>query len=332
VTVTGFTHTFADDLDVLLVGPTGVSTLLMEGVGGTSPVSGLTVTIDDDGAAMTPDELLTSGSFRPSSLTGDGFGFEGPTPAPAPPHGTTLSVFNGTDPNGTWELYVFDDGDRDRGQFTSGWTLDLELGEATGATGATGPTASNVIFQDDFSDPSSGWDVFEDARSHGLYRDGSYVLGVDGGFLVTGDFNTSTQTLSTLGDVHLEVTARPVAGVRRAVYGLACRAASPTSYYYFLIQGDGTYFIGENSAGVATNLDTGFSPAIVPGEGPNRIAVECVDGPEGVTLRMFVNDVAVNTVIDPDAPLGPGGTGFRVESQPAAVEVAFDDYIVTPPS
>ncbi len=140
VTLTGFTHGFADDLDVLLVGPTGESALLMEGVGGTSPVSGLTVTIDDDGPAMTPDAQLTSGTFRPSSLTGDGFGFEGPTPAPAPPHGTALSVFDGTDPNGTWELYVFDDGDRDRGQITSGWTLDLELGDATGATAPTAPT------------------------------------------------------------------------------------------------------------------------------------------------------------------------------------------------
>ncbi len=335
VTLTGFTHGFADDLDVLLVGPTGESALLMEGVGGTSPVNGLAVTIDDDGDAMTPGPPLSSGTFRPSSLTGDGFGFDGPSPAPAPPHATALSVFNGTDPNGTWELYVFDDGDRDRGQIAGGWTLDLELGSAagpTGATGPTGPTASNAIFQDDFSDPTSGWDVFSVEASNGGYADGAYVLSVIGGFNVSGDSNTSTQELSTLGDVRIEATARPLAGLRSAVYGLQCRATSPTSHYYFLIQGDGTYFIGKQTADATTNLDTGFSPAIVGGSGPNRIAAECVDGPEGITLRLQVNGIAVNTIIDSVDPIGPGAAGFRVESRRAFTEVAFDDYLVTPPA
>jgi len=336
VTLNGFTHSFPADIDLLLVGPEGQSVLLMEGVGGTTPVSGVTVTFSDDGVPLSDVESLTSGTARPSSFTGDGFGFEGPAPAPTPPHGTEMTVFDGTDPNGTWSLFVFDDGDRDRGQITGGWTLDLVMGTGvtspTGPTGVTGVTGANVIFQDDFSDPTSGWDVFSVDTSSGGYRDGAYVLSVIGGFNVGGDANTSTQELSSLGDVRIEATAGPITGTRSAVYGLMCRAVSPTEHYYFLIQGDGTYFIGEASGDVATNLDTGFSPAIVGGAGPNRIAAECVDGREGVTLRMTVNGVAVNTVIDPVDPLGPGATGFRVESRRAFTEVAFDDYVVTPPA
>lgn len=334
VTLTGFTHTFPADIDLLLVGPGGQSANLMEGVGGTEPVNALTVTLDDDGIVLTAEEVLTSGTFRPSSTAADGSGFDGPAPAPSAPGGLTLSVFNGTDPNGTWALFVFDDGDRDRGQITGGWSLDIELGTSatgtTGATGATGPIASNVIFQDDFSDPASGWDVFEDELTRGVYQDGAYLLGVDGGFNVTGDIHTSTQELSTLGDVHIEVTAQPIAGGRSAVYGLVCRAATPTSFYYFLIEGDGTYYIGESNEDSSNDFDTGTSPAVIEG-GPNRIVAECVDGPEGVTLRMFVNGIAVNTVIDSDEPLGPGGTGFRVESKQVDVEVAFDEYLVTTP-
>jgi len=292
---------------------------------------------DDEGTPMKQGRTVTSGTFSPSSSTKrEGFGFKGPPPAPSSPHGTSLALFNGTDPNGTWELYVFDASDRDAGRITGGWALNLELGAAaappgpTGASGATG-SASAVIFQDDFSNPASGWDVFDEPRTHGLYRDGAYVLGVDGGFLVTGDFNTSTQELSTLGDVRIQTTAHLTSG-DSGVYGVVCRAATSTSYYYFLVQADGTFYIGEAQGKRATNFDTGRSPAIARGAQPNTIAAECVDGPQGVTLRMFVNGIAVNTVIDSERPIRTGATGFRAESEDVDMEVAFDDFVVTAPS
>ena len=343
VELDGFEHAFPADVDVALVGPGGQNVDLMNGVGGFGSVSGLTFTFDDEGTPLKEGRKATSGTFSPSSSSKrEGFGFRGPPPAPSAPHGTSLAVFNGTDPNGTWELYVFDDSDRDAGRITGGWALNLELGTAaaspgptgasgsSGASGATG-SAGAVIFQDDFSNPASGWDVFDEPRTHGLYRDGAYVLGVDGGFLVTGDFNTSTQELSTLGDVRVETTAHLTSG-DSGLYGVVCRAATPTSYYYFLVQTDGSFYIGEAQGKQAHNFDTGRSPAIARGAEPNTIAAECVDGPEGVTLRMFVNGIAVNTVIDTEAPIRIGATGFRAESQDTDMEVAFDDFVVSAPS
>ncbi len=337
VELDGFEHAFPADVNVVLVGPGGQNVDLMNGVGGFGSVSGLTLTFDDAGTPVKEGRTVTSGTFSPSSsVHREGFGFNGPPPAPSPPHGTSLALFNGTDPNGTWELYVFDDGESDAGRITGGWALNLELGAAvaspgpTGASGATG-SAGAVIFQDDFSNPSSGWDVFDEPRTHGLYRDGAYALGVDGGFLVTGDFNTSTQELSTLGDVRVETTAHLTSG-DSGVYGVVCRAATSTSYYYFLVQADGTFYIGEAQGKRATNFDTGRSPAIARGAQPNTIAAECVDGPQGVTLRMFVNGIAVNTVIDSERPIRSGATGFRAESEDVDMEVAFDDFVVTAPS
>jgi hypothetical protein len=202
----------------------------------------------------------------------------------------------------------------------------------TGSSGSTGSTGSgSAIFTDDFSDPTSGWDVFDDPNATAAYQDGRYVLTATGGFRVNGDINTSTQALSSLGDVRVEVTGQLLTAPN-AVYGVICRATSPNDYYYFLIQGNGDYYIGQSGNGRATNFDTGSSPSIHTGRAPNRIAAECTDDADGVQLRLFVNGVAVNTVVDTDHPYLTGGTGLRVESRRDAMSAAFDDYVVTTPA
>ncbi|HWI55722.1 MAG TPA: DUF11 domain-containing protein, partial [Bacillota bacterium] len=48
-----------------------------------------------------------------------------PAPAPTAPYSTTLTALNGTDPNGSWTLYVLDDSSGDSGVINAGWTLNL---------------------------------------------------------------------------------------------------------------------------------------------------------------------------------------------------------------
>lgn len=61
------------------------------------------------------------------------------------------------------------------------------------------------------------------------------------------------------------------------------------------------------------------------GPAPNDIAIECVDGPGGVTLRMFVNGIAVDEVVDGDGPIPAGTIGVQAQSQRDPSEVEFDD-------
>jgi subtilisin-like proprotein convertase family protein len=127
VTITGFTHSYPADVRILLVGPHGQTTDLMDEDGGGTDVSDLTVTFDDAAADPVPDPLV-SGTFKPTQHA-NGCGFDQtsdyPAPAPANPYGTDLSGFNGTDPNGTWSLYVVDNALMDTGSISGGWSLDL---------------------------------------------------------------------------------------------------------------------------------------------------------------------------------------------------------------
>jgi subtilisin-like proprotein convertase family protein len=128
VTVSGLSHSFVDDVGMLLVSPAGQSTLLMTDSGGNRSVSNIDLTFDDAASGPLPDEsLLTSGTYLPSrgANTWGCFAPESfSAPAPAGPYGASLSVFNGTNPNGTWKLYVIDDAVDDVGSIT-GWSLDI---------------------------------------------------------------------------------------------------------------------------------------------------------------------------------------------------------------
>jgi len=158
VTLAGFAHTYPADVDVLLVGPTGQTLLLMSDVGSVG-VSGLTFTFDDAAPGTLPATgTLSSGTFKPSNYgAGDTFS----SPAPAEPYGSALSVFNGLNPNGTWSLYAQDAFSRDSGDIAQGWRInfitavpdccsgaapsaDLALG--LGATPALVNVGSNVVF------------------------------------------------------------------------------------------------------------------------------------------------------------------------------------------
>jgi subtilisin-like proprotein convertase family protein len=129
VTLNNISHTYPDDIDIILVSPGGQSAYLMSDAGGSDDITGVTLTFADDAPALLPDaSLITSGTYLPSDyIPSDTF----PAPAPAGPYATSLSVFNGINPTGDWSLYVFDDAAGDQGAIAGGWTLTLTMSAAT---------------------------------------------------------------------------------------------------------------------------------------------------------------------------------------------------------
>ena len=130
VILNGFSHTFGDDVDMLLVGPQGQSVILMSDAIG-DVASNLVLTFDDQAANFLPDEdPAATGSYKPTN-----YGPSSPDvcpnepstdawpSAPAGPYGSALSLFNGVNPNGTWRLFIVDDCAGDAGSISGGWSL-----------------------------------------------------------------------------------------------------------------------------------------------------------------------------------------------------------------
>jgi subtilisin-like proprotein convertase family protein len=117
LTLPGLTHTDPGELDVLLASPSGRSVVVMSDGCGNDPAS-VVLTFDDQAPADLPSVSGTcaSGSYRPTNFGNiDGF----PAPAPLSQLGTTMATFNGEPANGTWLLYIVDDGN----SFDTGWLL-----------------------------------------------------------------------------------------------------------------------------------------------------------------------------------------------------------------
>ena len=128
----GMNHTWPDDLDFLVVGPQGQNLIVMSDVGSSYDLVNVDLVLDDAAAASLPDSAqIVSGAYKPTNIgTGDTF----PAPAPAPSAATTLATFNGTDPNGTWSLYTYDDAGGDIGNISGGWCLELSAEHGGSAT------------------------------------------------------------------------------------------------------------------------------------------------------------------------------------------------------
>lgn len=143
VTLRNFAQTYPGDVDVLLVSPTGQKAMILSDVGNTFDVSNVTVTLSDTAATALPvNSMLTTGTFKPTDASPGEARDLFPSPAPPGPYTSTLSTFKGFDPNGTWSLYVNDDGPGDSGSFAGGWALSITT---TGGAATNNPPVVSSI-------------------------------------------------------------------------------------------------------------------------------------------------------------------------------------------
>jgi subtilisin-like proprotein convertase family protein len=142
VSLNVLTHPTASDLDVLLVGPGGQTALIMSEAG--DDAANDSITFSDQAANQLPtSDPLVSGVFQPTNydFTGAPDTFSPPAPT-NPSSGSALAVFNGTNANGAWRLFIKeqDANPVESGSINGGWLLRI-----TSANGV--PNAEPEQFQ-----------------------------------------------------------------------------------------------------------------------------------------------------------------------------------------
>lgn len=121
VIIGGISHTFPDDIDIVLQSPTGANVILMSDCGFADDLVSVNYTFNDGAATGLQDnDISPSGSYKPTNFgTGDNWPAPGPLTAPS---SVTLSTFGSGDMNGTWKLFIVDDAGLDQGSWTS-WSI-----------------------------------------------------------------------------------------------------------------------------------------------------------------------------------------------------------------
>jgi len=181
-----------------------------------------------------------------------------------------------------------------------------------------------VLFQDDFSDTSSGWDRVDAAEGVTDYTNGGYRIFVD---------QTQHDYWGNPGldfsDVRVEVDATKVAGPDDNDLGVLCRYQDAQNFYAFYISSDGYASINKVEGGNQEQLGSEKwleTSAVRQGNATNRIRADCV----GDSLTLYANGELVHMISDSTFASGDVGLIAGTFSE-AGTDILFDNFVVLQP-
>jgi subtilisin-like proprotein convertase family protein len=124
VTISGFTHPSAYDVNIVLQAPNGRSTILMGAR--CSELTNATFAFDDFSVTRIPAQgnNCPDGEYKPGYSSVRGIALA--PPAPQGPYNESLAFLNGQTPNGTWKLFVDDELIGGAGVIAGGWNLTID--------------------------------------------------------------------------------------------------------------------------------------------------------------------------------------------------------------
>jgi hypothetical protein len=217
--LSGFSHQNVRDVNALLVAPGGQSEIVMSHVSGYYPATNLAIAVTGNPIYYLPlaqnYPLWSEMPLLPVAYGSIIF----PAPAPTNSYGSSFSDFNGSNPNGTWSLYVYDDGYFNTGQIAGGWSLTI----TTSTNGLM--DALQLETQPDGSGSAVSAQNITSGNSNTVFaiqRDGfgNFITNVAAGWLLTNitggvsdsdlqvaaDFKSATFTGNSPGSADINVT------------------------------------------------------------------------------------------------------------------------------
>jgi hypothetical protein len=191
----------------------------------------------------------------------------------------------------------------------------------------TSIVSGGILFQDNFDNPRSGWDVETLTDGSLGYIDGQYDImsKKDGTALFGVAYQSFTDTL-------INVDTFQISGPENNhdVYGVLCRATYATKLhaYAFVISGDGLYGISKITDDGSISLTTGSAQNLInQGNASNHLIVGCV----GDHLILWVNGTQIADYHDSTYTKGDIGLLAETDDE-TAMEARFDNLMVTEPT
>lgn len=181
----------------------------------------------------------------------------------------------------------------------------------------------NLLFEDNFSNPNSGWEV---SSQGGLkdYYNGTYHIQIS----ETNIFSWSVAQQS-YGDIVISVDTAFTGPANMAEIGVICRMQNSQDFYFMTIRSDGAFAVFKMYQGNEFFIGMEgyqFNDAIRTGLSTNHIQAEC----RGENLSLIVNNEHLITVQDSSYQVGDVGVLSGAYDEPG-VNVYFDNFRVFQP-
>ena len=197
------------------------------------------------------------------------------------------------------------------------------VGESTVGPTRSAPVQGELLHLEDFRDPGSGWDTWDEGYIAGKYVDGAYRLAVTRENYMAYSYPVDGEKFK---DAVIEVDARQIEGSLNSTFGLIVRhQVDEDQYYWFQISGDGYYSVEKKWQGEWILLqaweETG---AIKQGlDTTNQIRVVCY----GDRFSFYVNGTHLTDLTDDSMRSGIPGVAAGAYAEPPVL-VDFDNLRV----
>ncbi len=186
------------------------------------------------------------------------------------------------------------------------------------------PLPEGLLFKDDFSDTSSGWDRVDVSDGITDYADGVYRI-----YVTTESMDVWANPGLNFTDTIIEVEAAKGGGPDDNDFGVICRYEDASNFYFFIISSDGYYGLGkvlDDEQILLGEEELLPDDAIKTGHVTNDIRADCV----GSTLTLYANGTQLVSVQDSSFTSGDVGLIAGTFDTPGT-DIHFDNFVVRQP-
>jgi hypothetical protein len=196
------------------------------------------------------------------------------------------------------------------------------------AAKAARPDPRNVLFQDNFSQDSSGWPRLQASTGIRAYADHSYQISVT----EPGTLLLANPGKDFPGDVSITVDARKTGGPDDNYIGILCHYQNADNYYMLSITSDGYSGVSMRKDGQDTLISPGLKflkmAGIKKGNATNALRADCI----GESLSLYANGKQVSQAYNKSLTGGDAGLAVRSGKIPGGAAVRFEHFTVTSPA